>query len=438
MVDELTATRPATFPVREHALRRALAGEVHARPFEVLAVPVRVSYLAVMHEDGGDAAAERAHLAVLLTQHGAEAPGEGTTHFSRDLGALRLRFERHNEFSTYTFQRFDTFEHPFAATALDLVAPDWLSGLPGKAISALHLAVDQVERGPEQLAALFDGNLVVGSLVVGGAAEIWTDFRLHADGFGRLLVRDRSLSCAQIGRLVQRLLEIETYRLLALLAFPVARQATAEITRIDRDIATIIATLADPTIRQNDRTLLDRLTGLAAEAERLDAATSFRLSAARAYYAIVIQRIAELREQRIPGVQTVAEFMDRRLAPAMKTCESASDRQAVLSGRVSRTGDLLRTRVDIALEEKNGDLLHSMNRRAKLQLRLQETVEGLSVVAISYYLLGLVGYAAKGLKAAGLPIDTDIAALVSLPVILGAVALMVRRLRRAVGTGGEE
>lgn len=439
MNDELSAAaRPVPFPVREHALRRVLAGEVHARPFEVLAVPVRVSYLAVLHDEGCDAAAERAHLAQLLTPHGAEAPGEGTTHFSRDLGALRLRFERHNEFSTYTFLRFDAFDHPYAVTALDLVAPDWLAGLPGKAITAMHLAVDRVERAPESLAALFDGNGVVGSLVVGAAAEIWTDFRLHADGFGRLLVRDLSLSSAQIGRLVQRLLEVETYRMMALLAFPVARRATLEITRIDRDIATIIATLADPAIRQNDRALLERLTGLAAEAERLDAATSFRLSAARAYYAIVNQRIAELREQRVPGVQTVAEFMDRRLAPAMKTCESAAERQEVLAGRISRTGDLLRTRVDIALEEKNSDLLRSMNRRAKLQLRLQETVEGLSVVAISYYLLGLVGYAAKGLKAAGLGINTDIAALVSLPVIIGTVVLMVRRLRRAVGTGGEE
>ena len=209
---------------------------------------------------------------------------------------------------------------------------------------------------------------------------------------------------------------------MALLAFPLARQAGVEVARIDRAIAAIITALADPDVAQNDRELLESLTGLAAESECLDAATAFRLSAARAYYAIVIQRIGELREERIPGLQMVAEFMDRRLAPAMKTCEAAADRQAMLAGRVSRTSDLLRTRVDIALEEKNADLLKSMNRRAKVQLRLQETVEGLSVVAISYYLLSLIGYAAKGLKAAGLPVDTDVAQLVALPIILGGVA----------------
>jgi uncharacterized membrane-anchored protein len=207
---------------------------------------------------------------------------------------------------------------------------------------------------------------------------------------------------------------------------------------MDRGLTDIVSELADPGVVQNDRELLDRLTALAAEAERLDAATSFRLSAARAYYDIVNRRIAELREDRMPGVQTVGEFMDRRLAPAMRTCETAAERQQLLGRRAARTGDLLRTRVDIALEEKNRDLLRSMNRRAKLQLRLQETVEGLSVVAISYYLLGLVLYAAKGLKGAGLHVDPDVAALVALPVIIGAVILGVRRLRHALGHGGGE
>ena len=424
--------------MREHPLRRILAGEVHARPFEVMAAPVRASHLAVAHGSSCSPQAEHAHLTELLASHGAEPPAGGTNYFTRDLGALRFRFERHTEFSTYTFLRFDAFDHPFQGTALDLVSSDWLAQLPGEVMAATHLAVEQGELQPEDMAILFQHNPMIASRVVGGAGQVWTDFRLHADGFGRVMVRDLGLSKGQIGRVVQRLLEIETYRLLALLAFPVARQATAEITRIDRDIATIIATLADPAIRQNDRELLERLTGLAAEAERLDAVTSFRLSAARAYYAIVKQRIADLREDRIPGLQTMAEFMERRLAPAMKTCETAGERQAMLSARISRTGDLLRTRVDIALEEKNGELLRSMNRRAKQQFHLQETVEGLSVVAISYYLLGLVSYAAKGLKAAGLHFDTDMASLFSLPVILVAVVLGLRRLRGALGQHDKE
>lgn len=427
---------PGRFVFREHAGRRLLAGEVHARPYEQLSAPVRASHLAIMH-GGLSAADERAYLAELLALHGAEPPGQDTAHVTRDLGGLRLKWERHSEFSTYTVLRFDAFTEPFAASALDLLPADWLSRLPGELIAALHVAVDAAERSGDELAALFAGNMLIGSRVLGGAGEVWTDFRLHADGFGRALVVDRGLSRGQTGRLLQRLVEIETYRMMALLAFPVARNAFFEVTRMDRGLADIVSELADPAAGGNDRELLDRLTALSAEAERLDAGTSFRLSAARAYYDIVNRRIAELREDRLPGVQTVAEFTDRRLAPAMRTCETAAERQQLLARRAARAGDLLRTRVDIALEEKNRDLLRSMNRRAKLQLRLQETVEGLSVVAISYYLLGLVLYAAKGLKGAGLPVDPDLAALVALPVILGAVVLGLRRLRHALGHGGE-
>ncbi len=416
-----------TVNFREHAQRRALAGEVHARPYEVLTAPVRASQLALVH---GSPDAERAHLAELLGSHGAEPPGDGAGYLTRDLGGFRLRWERHSEFSTYTVLRTDPFEAPFQTSALDLVPADWLESLPGEVMTGVHVVV--AKDLPDELGPLFDGNSMIGAKVLWGAGEAWTDFRLHADGFGRFVLRDLGLSKGQTGRLVQRLLEIETYRMMALLAFPLARHAAGEIARIDRELGGIVTQLADPTIRQNDRELLEHLTRLAAEAEHLDAATGFRLSAAKAYYAIVGQRIAELREDRIPGLQTFAEFIDRRLGPAMKTCESVSERKQLLSTRVSRAGDLLRTRVDIALEEKNRDLLKSMNRRAELQLRLQETVEGLSVVAISYYLLGLIGYLAKGLKSAGLPVNADLAGLIGLPVVAGAVWLGVRRLRQAI------
>jgi uncharacterized membrane-anchored protein len=416
-------------PIRlnEHAQRRGLAGEVHARPYELLSAPVRASQLAMVHASPAD---ERAHLARLLSSHGAEPPGDGAGYFIRDLGGFRLRWERHSEFSTYTVMRFDPFDDGFAHTALDMIPADWLEAMPGQAMTAVHVLVSKGL--PEDLGPLFDGNSLVGSKVLWGAGEAWTDFRLHADGFSRVILKDCGLTRGQTGRLVQRLLEIETYRMMALLAFPLARQSAPEISRIDRELADIVSQLADPGVQQNDRDLLEHLTRLAAEAERLDAATSFRLSAAKAYYAIVCRRIEELREERIPGLQTFAEFIDRRLGPAMKTCDSVSDRQQLLARRVSRAGDLLRTRVDIALEEKNRDLLNSMNRRAELQLRLQETVEGLSVVAISYYLLGLIGYLAKGLKAVGMPVDYDLAGLIGLPVVAGAVWLGVRRLRKAL------
>lgn len=431
----MTVDQPSNRGLAEHAQRRELAGEVHARPFEVLSVPLRASRLAVVDRDPE---AEREHLRLLCRQYGAEPPGIDADYFSRTLGLFRLRWERHTEFSTYTVYRFGTIDRPFTATALDLVPQDWLAAVPGSLIAAMHIEAQAGERPADQLAAVFDGDCLIGSRVMGEAAVLWTDFRLHADGFARAMICDLGMNGRQIGRLVQRILEIETYRMMALLAYPLARRASGDIFRLDSDLAAIIASLADPTSQVSERALLDRLTPLAAEAERLEADNGLRLSAAKAYYAIVNQRIAELREARIQGVQTVGEFMDRRLAPAMKTCDSVADRQAILTRRASRAGELLRTRVDIALEEKNRDLLRSMDRRAQLQLRLQETVEGLSVVAISYYLIGLIGYAAKGAKAAGLPVHPEVAVLFALPLVVGLVWLGVRRLRRALGHGGEE
>ena len=421
-----------TLALREHAQRRTLAGEIHARPFDVLAAPLRASHLALVQADGS---AERAHLADLLAAHGAEMPAPETSYFSRDLGGFRLRWERHSEFSTYTVMRLDPFAGGFEATALDLLPVGWLEALPGEMLSAIHVVVSADL--PADLGGLFGGNPLVGSRVVGGLGEVWTDFRLHGDGFSRVVIRDLGLTPSQTGRLVQRMLDIETYRMMALLAFPLARYANNETGRIDRELADIVTQLADPAVKQNDRDLLESITRLAAEAEQLDATTSFRLAAAKAYFAIVNTRISELREDRIFGFQTIAEFTERRLGPAMNTCVAAARRQQSLATRVSRAGDLLRTRVDIALEEKNRDLLKSMNRRAELQLRLQQTVEGLSVVAMTYYLLGVLGYLANGLAHVGVPIEYNVVELIGVPVIAGSVWLMVRRLRKALAKHGE-
>lgn len=421
----------------EHNLRGVLAGEIHARPYQRLPSPVRVSHIAVLHEDLS-AADERAYIAALFQPYGVEAPGEGAEHVARDLGAFLFRWERHREFSTYTFSRGDAFEVPFQSTALSLVPVDWLDRMTGEVIAAIHICVDKTVRTQDELGLLFNHHPLVGSKVVGGAAEAWSDLHLYPDGFLRIMVYDESLTDGQVGRLIQRLSEIETYRMMALLAFPDARYANGQTVGMDRELAGIVQELADPNTDHNDRELLERLTALAAMAEKLDATTNFRLSATKAYYDIVRQRIVELREDRISGVQTLSEFMERRLAPAMKTCEAAARKQDQLSRRVGRAGDLLRTRVDIAMEEKNRDLLDSMNRRALMQFRLQRTVEGLSIAAISYYVLGLVAYAAKGMKSWGLPIDTDIAVMLALPVILMVAFLGLQRLHKSLAKDGDD
>jgi len=431
----MSAEAAVKHPWSEHPLRRSLANEVHARPFELLPPPVRASHLAMATGEQA-AGADLRHVTALCERFGAPPPAENAIHFTAELSGFRLRWERHTEFSTYTFYRFDDFEgDPFAATALELCPADWLAGLPGQLLVAVHLALDGVRRSAEELSEVFAGHSINGSTVVMGRGEIFTDFHLHDDGFGRILVYDQGLTHGQAGRLTQRMLEIETYRALALLAFPLARQMGPELTRMTEELSAIMSGLAGPEGDEADRELMGWLSALAARAEHLGARNNYRFTASRAYGDLVNRRIEELREARILGMQSFGGFLDRRFAPAMQTCESTIKRHAELTKHISRASNLLRTRVDIALEEKNRDLLKSMNKRAELQLRLQETVEGLSVVAISYYSLGLLGYVAKGLKAAGLHIDSDMTVLFGLPVVAGLVVIGIRRLKKAVVKG---
>jgi uncharacterized membrane-anchored protein len=416
-----------------HPLREVLHNEVHARPYEPVTAPEEVRYFALLGE-AGERAEERERLGELCARSGVAPPAEGANHFRADLGTFRLKWERHSEFSGYAFFFPALGGEPFSRDPIEALPQGWLSGLPGRLIVSMH-AVVTPQAGtlgdPEAIGGLFAGNLVIGGRIAAGLADAYTDFRLHDGATSRIAVVNREMGPRQTGRMLQRLIEIEVYRIMALLAFPVA-QAAGQRTRIaESELARLTREIAGSR-REREPALLDELTRLAAEVESSVADTSFRFSAARAYYGLVRQRIAELREERIPGVQTITEFMDRRLSPAMNTCESVAGRQEALSRRVARASELLRTRVDIAREQQNQQLLASLDRRQRLQLRLQETVEGLSIAAVTYYLIGLIAYAAKALESSGLDVDPDLIAGMSIPVVALLVALGVRRIRRAL------
>jgi uncharacterized membrane-anchored protein len=199
----------------------------------------------------------------------------------------------------------------------------------------------------------------------------------------------------------------------------------------DRQLSALLNEMVE--VRSEDEpALLDRLTRLAAVVEGTISSTLGRICAARAYQDLVERRLAELREVRVEGVQPIGEFVERRLRPAMSTCETVARLQDSLSERISRASEMLRTRVDIALQRQNQALLSTAAHRAKLQLRLQETVEGLSVAAVSYYVVGLVGYAAKAVKAAGAPVNPEIVTGIAIPIVVVVAALGVRHIRQLV------
>jgi uncharacterized membrane-anchored protein len=415
-----------------HPWRTVLTDELHARPYAVVAAPARLFHLALVT---GEATAdvERRRLGALCDELRAAPPAHNASHFAARFPDFELAWERHTEFSTYTFVLPAAGDGPFASALRAALPSAWIDGLAGQTIAAVHVEMlDQAADPPDgaALERIFGGANIVGGLAAGGRAQLWTDFNLDADGTVRLLLRDAGMSPRQTGRMAQRLLEIHTYCLMALLALPLAREVGPEMSRMERELSDIAQTLkavADP---DDEQAQLKRLSALAAEIESLAARTPYRFGAARAYHTLVTRRIEELREQRIEGQQTIGEFMERRLAPAMRTCETMERRLDSLSERVARASEMLRTRVDVTLAAQNRDLLASMDRRARLQLRLQRTVEGLSVAAITYYAVGLVSYLMQGIGAAGLHVPKEIVVALAVPVLAAIAWLGLRRLHK--------
>lgn len=398
--------------------------------------PLAISHI-VMLCDHAERDASRAHLSTLLRDHHLPALDEATSHSRHNLGTYRVRWERHTEFVSWTFVSELSGDAPGEpATATAALPQVWLEGLPGKRLVALNLwafaATAQAEAGRDsRVTQLLYDDTLVGSTVADGRCEAYTDFAIHPDGYSRTLLFVGNATPRGLGRLIQQLLEIETYRMAALMGFPAALQSSGELAQAERELAEL-AMAIPTTSREQEPQLLDRLTRLAGQIESQYAALHSRFSASSAYFSLVDRRIADLGETRIPGLQTFREFMDRRLSPAKNTCEWAVRRQDALSQRVSRMSNLLRTRVEIMQQQNSEALLATMNQRGDLQLKLQSTVEGLSVAAITYYIVGLISYVAKGMQVWGWPWSPELTAAVAIPFVALGVWWSIRRLHKRI------
>jgi uncharacterized membrane-anchored protein len=415
-----------------HPLREELYNELHSRPFHVLPCQAQVTHIALLTTPEQRAVQFR-HWQDLHIMLGQPEPLEDVSCYEATFGSLRIRREMHMEFASYTFINLGigNNHHPFQDTGISLLPKGWLEKLTGTVVAAFHIDLQQASNGPEtdlaQIRHWFEGERLVGSSPWEGKARVWGTFRLHSDGFGRFMVLNRDMSDSQLGRLTQRLMEIETYRLMSLLALPLAREMTPSLNDMDQQLALITQSLADNQ-DIDEREVLADLTNIAARIEAFRAHATFRFSATRAYHQLVLTRLEELREDELSGHLTVTEFMTRRLTPAVETCESVKERLEDLSRRVDRASDMVRTRVELAIQSQNQQLLSSMDRRSKIQLMMQHTVEGFSVVVISYYLLALLKLALESADDAGFDVNTSLVLGIAIPVVLGLVFIGVRMI----------
>ncbi|MEO5599239.1 MAG: DUF3422 domain-containing protein [Novosphingobium sp.] len=408
-----------------HPQRAALSNEMHVRKLPAIFAPARLMQILVLH---GSSSVERDHELIAAFCGKSASDLTNLNYLSCQVQDVHLIWERHSEFSSFMFIKPGPFDRPFDLATFAMVPWGWFNGLGGEVVRATQLAfTDKMEKG--RIAESFSEEDLVLCDVADGAGRLWSDFRLHNDGFGRLLLVDNGLTGQEAALVIQRLQELGNYRKMALFGLPVAQRLTPKVTDFEQQLSELTAAIACDDSDANS--LLHDLSALSAAMAAVIAETQYRMSASRAYAKISSDRLTSLRVDRVPGFQTLGDFTDRRLLPAVRTCISFSDRLEDLSRRVAWTSALLRTRVDTALSRQNRDLLRSMNQRTQLQLRLQEAVEGLSVVAISYYLLSLSAYILRGIEHV-LPVSHDVVLAALAPIILISVSYALHRFRRRV------
>ncbi len=426
-------------PIPDHPLRYALVNELHARPFPALAVPCTAVYVAIkepLDAASRDRMRDTGHLLALLDRHASAHPQPGATHFSGPIGRHDLKWESHTEFVTYSAFGPGLSDRPFDPAAAEVFPEDWLSQAPGLRLCSVLIRVEELPEDEAAVLAKIEDWFVAESLatsrVVDGAAVIAGDFRIDSAGHMRFAVFVKpGTGARRIGRIVQRLCEIETYRAMSMLGLIRSRELSGRLNTLDPKLSELVTGLDRAEGRPEEA--LHELLEISADLEKLAVKFSFRFGATGAYEAIVNQRIEVLREERVAGRQTFGEFMMRRYDPAMRTVKSAEVRLKAMAERAERAAELLRTRVDVERSAQNQMLLESMDKRAGLQLRLQRTVEGLSTVAISYYAVNLAAYAAYPIAEKRLGLSHGMTLAILTPAVIFLVWLMVRRIRKHVG-----
>jgi uncharacterized membrane-anchored protein len=420
-----------------HASRLELHAEIHARPHARIRIPALVTNVSVLSAGVG-IDDELAVLRQLPGQAGLTTQDMRQNFMRLRIGDYTVKWERHGEFTRYSITQplpgcADWGAKDPQLSALLRLPEQWLQSIPGQTISATQLALIGVQASTDEnlLASArqwLGSDAIVAARIGAGYATAFTDFRLRDDGFCRYVAVAEHLTETRAGRVSSRLLELEIYRMLALMGLPIARSLGPLLKESEVQLADI--TTAMENAQHSDSALLHQLITLAARVEGATAAHSFRFAATTAYQNLVRTRIDDLHEVRLPGVQTFSEFLNRRFLPAMATVEATHKRLTNLSERIERSSALIRTRADIVREEQNQKLLEKLTDGQRLQLRMQQTVEGLSIAAISYYTLSLLVYGFKAAKAAGLQINTDIATGVAVPLVVAAVAYFTSRIRR--------
>lgn len=398
----------------DHHLRRELHEELHARPSLYFDSDTNVWHVAIA---GGKPPSPT----VIESMSDLTRSPDGK-HGIGNYSTGRLKWEIHAEFVTLTYAESAS---PKSAHPVPDAFNHLCASCGGETVAA---ALVLVRREPELTGFERSRMDFVASEVGGGDAVVHSTFRLNEAGFVELLLINRNLNAYRVGRMVRRLLEVETYRMMALLALPVAKETIGKLQVFDSRLDHLIEHMQRSS--KVDKELLGEATKLSSDVIRFATSARHRFGAAAAYAEIVSSRLQELREGRVEQRQRIGTFIARRFQPAMRSIEAAERRLDELTGRVRLAGDLLRTTIQVQLEDQNASLLSSMDERTRTQLHIQQAVEGFSVIAITYYAVALAKICLDNVTALGLDVRVSKwAMLAAAPLALFAVWSALHRVR---------
>ena len=431
--------------MREHPLRQQLLDEVHARTFSDFNGAGRFIRFVYLTERGDDQAIID-HINTYLSAQGQEEISAHSKFLQSDFGNFRLRIERHTEFVSVSIiedgktVKSGLAEDAFYQGRLAYLPFQFIDQMPADIFHAIWLEVGgkpPPRFNQEKAKTMLESRAAPSDLIDDGAAQLVISFDADSKGFSRAVIFNQHMSAARLGRMVQRVVEMETYRFLAMLGFAKAQASSGKLSKLANNLSNLTRGLSKtistgPSDDKPQIDLVKTLTNLSAQVEELYADTLYRMAATKAYREVFEARMAALQLNYLKDFQGIEGFIERRMTPAMQTCEAFSNRLDRVALRIERAGQLLQTQTEMQIQEQNRDLLQSMDKRALAQLRLQQTVEGLSIAALTYYGVGLVHYLAKGLPIEEWGVDLDIIKALAVPVVGISVFAVIRRTRRHI------
>lgn len=412
MVDEERNQKFSYSGWKYHPDREAIIAEPHARPALGVTPTDTILYVGFT--------CDNAVLFKFFEKFGDSASLREKRHDVFEHKSALLKIEQHTEFVSLTILlRQDQAESEILTILNDVLPKEGITLVVQTRIvmcKSIALLVKRMSGGQRMFGGTMRGKLEVRS-------------SLLPDEKGTIvyLVHSSAGSSDEIGRRIQRLIEMETYRTMALLGLTLARRAGTEISQAEIRLKNMV--LEMNAVQENDENrLFDLLSTLSQDCNTLQTDTRFRFSASKAYYAITQQRLSSLEEEKFGDLQTITGFVLSRLDPSMATIDSAAARLSTLIGDLGRALSLLRTRIDLDMAKDNQLLLKSMDERHHQQVLIAQTVEGLSAVAITYYSIGLLGYVIKSFDLY-LPVSPTTATAIAVPVVLVGVWMFLRKMR---------